>query len=334
MYSVPVDISDYDEVLIFNLQRPYEGLLFACVADYFNKPYIFFPIYWDLDSLKMKDVPSLKTIIKQITPSKALFFAKSFRYYLDNRKLLKQNGVTISYMISLNKVSNYILSNAKHIIVNSNAEKDHLIERFGVEFKDKTHIVYNGTDINEKINEMINEENCSYLLKKFKLPPSFICCVGGIGPRKNQLNLIRAAVQTDINLVIIGKTTPGNMRYLKQIKKISNNNIHFVDHLSQQEVACVLSMSKGHIQPSFIETPGLASLEAASLNRPVCVSDVGPVREYFGDYAFYVDPHNIKSIKDGIENLYHGAYWISGKRFERKNYFKWDNVLEELLKYL
>lgn len=329
IFSSPADIQDYDEVFIFNLQRPFEGLLYANVAAKFNKPYIFFPVYWDLDSLRMKDAPSLKSFIKKIIPSKVLFLAKSLRFYFKNRKLIQQFKANKSCALSFNKVSDYLLENAKHIIVNSVAEKEHLIEKFGLKYSDKAHVVYNGTDINEKISE----GDCNYLEKKYKLPSTFICCAGAIGPRKNQLNLVLAANQTNIPLIIIGKAAPGNMSYLKQIKKISKSNIYFIDQLSQQEIAYILTRSRGHIQPSFIETPGLASLEAASLNCPVCVSNVGPVREYFGESAIYVNPYDVESIKNGIEELYNGVR-LHCDNFKQISCFQWENVLEKLLKYL
>ncbi|MCA9773381.1 MAG: hypothetical protein KC466_13285, partial [Myxococcales bacterium] len=52
--------------------------------------------------------------------------------------------------------------------------------------------------------------------------------------------------------------------------------------------------------PSWFETCGLASLEAAALGRNVVVSDRGYTRWYFGDEAFYVDPSNLASIRKGV----------------------------------
>jgi hypothetical protein len=55
-----------------------------------------------------------------------------------------------------------------------------------------------------------------------------------------------------------------------------------------------------HALPSHIETPGLASLEAAMVGCLPVVGECAPVREYFGDTAVYCDPMSVDSIRSAI----------------------------------
>ena len=56
-----------------------------------------------------------------------------------------------------------------------------------------------------------------------------------------------------------------------------------------------------HVSASWYETPGLASLEAASCNRPIVVTPGGATREYFGSDAEYCAPDDVVSIRRAVE---------------------------------
>lgn len=324
LFYEPVDVKKYDMVFIFNLQRPFEGLIYASIAMKYDKPFLFFPIYWDLDALQMEDVFSIKSVSKNILPSKLQFIIKVMRFYLEHKSKINKWNIKIYKFFSFRRIALFIMNNAKHIIVNSRSEKVHLIDTFSHGLESKTHIIYNGTNI--KKNE--DGSQFKYLEEKYDLPDSYICCIGGIGPRKNQLNLIRAANTADsIPLIIIGEATHNNKKYYQKIKKISNKNVKFINQLTHEEIAYILKRSQGHIQPSYIETPGLASLEAFQLNCPICVSDIGPVREYFDDKAIFVNPYSVDSIKLGLEKLF------NCERDDRLSScdFRWEHVLKGLL---
>jgi glycosyltransferase involved in cell wall biosynthesis len=56
-----------------------------------------------------------------------------------------------------------------------------------------------------------------------------------------------------------------------------------------------------HVLPSWFETCGLATLEAAACGCNVVVTDKGYVREFIGDAGYYCDPGNPASIREAIE---------------------------------
>ena len=49
--------------------------------------------------------------------------------------------------------------------------------------------------------------------------------------------------------------------------------------------------------PSWLENPGLSALEGGLAGANVLVTSIGSAREYFKNYAFYVNPNSYKDIK-------------------------------------
>jgi glycosyltransferase involved in cell wall biosynthesis len=72
-------------------------------------------------------------------------------------------------------------------------------------------------------------------------------------------------------------------------------------HMPQPQLVQYYQQAKVHVLPSWFETTGLSSLEAAAMGCRVVISDRGDAREYFGSEAFYCDPGSPKSIYDAVE---------------------------------
>ncbi|WCF07871.1 glycosyltransferase [Paenibacillus thiaminolyticus] len=315
------NLEPFDYIIIFNLTRPYEAYMYAKAALRYNKPYIVFPVYWDLDSLKMEEVISGRFLLKKLLPTKFIWVLRAFSFYRGNKCIIKKLLIKRAELFRVKKLISYVLNNSLFICPNSNAELMHLKNSFtDVDFNEKAKVVYNG--INLKDIKKLKENRYNFLL-----PEKFICCVGGIGPRKNQLNLIRAANITKIPLVIIGSASKGNERYEAKVKQLADEHVIFINHISQSDVFNILSKASGHIQPSYIETPGLASLEAAALGCNIGVSDVGPVREYFGEEAYYCNPYSVESIVSCLTKLYNADTELQHKIKGYIQRFDWDNVL-------
>jgi glycosyltransferase involved in cell wall biosynthesis len=318
------DLSGFHLVLLFNLTRPFEAFLQAKAAMRAGKPYLLFPVYWDLDSLEMVGVLRGKQLLKQLLTPGLKERMRALSFWRSHLALLKRFGVTWEEVEDQAAVCRYVIRNARFLCPNSRAEWAHLQAKFDVsEHGDRVRVVHNGLNA-EGVLATGNEP------LPFELPDRFLCCAGGIGPRKNQWQLVKAANQTCIPLVLIGRASLGCEGYAQEVRRIAGEHVYFVDHLSQVDVFRVIRRSQGHIQPSYIETPGLASLEAAALGTPVGVSDVLPVREYFGGRALYCDPYDLQSIASCMERLYvqtQGSQELKAHVLER---FRWEVALQPL----
>jgi glycosyltransferase involved in cell wall biosynthesis len=130
----------------------------------------------------------------------------------------------------------------------------------------------------------------------------FVLCVGRIEPRKNQLALVRALAGTGLPLVFIGEAVPGHERYAARCRREADANAHFLGRLSPDDplLASAYAACSTMALVSWYETPGLVALEAAMTGTPLVLPEGGCAREYFGDSAEYVAPHDLPAIRRAV----------------------------------
>lgn len=133
-----------------------------------------------------------------------------------------------------------------------------------------------------------------------KKEDNLILCVARIEGIKNQLNLVKALNNTKYRLLIIGDATPNQLAYYEACRRAAADNIHFIPQLPQQELVPYYQRARVHVLPSWFETTGLSSLEAAAMGCTIVVTAKGDTREYFGDAAVYCDPACSKSIYEAV----------------------------------
>lgn len=127
-----------------------------------------------------------------------------------------------------------------------------------------------------------------------------LLCAARIEVRKCQLELIRAFRNLPYQLVLVGKPSPNSQGYYEQCVKEAGSNVTFIGHVSHDELAELYKVAKAHALISWMETPGLSSLEAAAMKCNLLITDRGDTQYYFQDFATYCEPGNVDSIKSGI----------------------------------
>jgi glycosyltransferase involved in cell wall biosynthesis len=78
-------------------------------------------------------------------------------------------------------------------------------------------------------------------------------------------------------------------------------NVQFYDHLPQPQLIGYFRQAKVHALPSWFETCGLSSLEAAAMGCNIAITGKGFTKDYFGNDAFYCDPGDPGSIFKTID---------------------------------
>ncbi|MGZ3873790.1 MAG: glycosyltransferase family 4 protein [Mucilaginibacter sp.] len=137
--------------------------------------------------------------------------------------------------------------------------------------------------------------------KGVKKDSRLVICVARIEGRKNHFNLIKALNNTEFQLVIIGANAPNQVDYYRECRRIAAGNVSFLDRIPQHDLLGFYQRAKVHILPSWFETTGLSSIEAAVMHCNIVITDKGDTREYFGDDAFYCDPAQPQSILAAVE---------------------------------
>jgi glycosyltransferase involved in cell wall biosynthesis len=182
-------------------------------------------------------------------------------------------------------------------IVTPNTEKEALLLTKGLKVnREKIKILPNGVD------EKFYNANPELFIQDYKLR-DFILYVGHIGwRRKNLLALIKALARIDRKAVFIGPVleTDYTKILLAEIKK--NKNIILIPNLPPNSplLASAYAACDVFVLPSYYETPGLAALEAGLAGAKIVITKYGGTCEYFADYAEYIEPRSIQSIKNGI----------------------------------
>lgn len=118
----------------------------------------------------------------------------------------------------------------------------------------------------------------------------------GTAWNKNTERVICALQSITCKLIIIGEETDSIISALKKnaidyeiFCNLSNEELY-----QQYQLADIISF------PSIYEGFGMPIIEGQSTGRPVLTSNIPPMTEVAGDGACFVNPHDIKSIRDGF----------------------------------
>ena len=167
--------------------------------------------------------------------------------------------------------------------------------------------------------------------EKYKLK-DFVLFVGRIDVRKNVLNLIKALKGTNIPLVIIGNCEPHLQAYFDECKKEADENVHFLgtfDHESTL-LESAYAAEKVVTLPAEYETPGLVALEAGLAGANIVITERGSTKDYYKEHVKYINPENIKNIKEKLIEAYNSPKDNKLKEHIKENYL-WDKIAKKTL---
>jgi glycosyltransferase involved in cell wall biosynthesis len=157
----------------------------------------------------------------------------------------------------------------------------------------------------------------------------YVLFVGRIEPHKNQLGLIGALRGTGLPLVIAGYEHPDHPRYAQECRAAGAGWVTFtgpVLHESDQ-LRNLYRGARVHVLPSWFETTGLVSLEAALSGCSVVSTSLGHAREYLGDLAWYCDPREPASILAAVRQAW-GTPPSSALRQRVLDHYTWKHVAD------
>lgn len=274
-----INYEDFDLLHFFNLTRP-SNILYHIRRT--NKPFVVSPIlvdYSEYDKKYRTGIPGW--ILRSFSSAE---YIKTVARWLLNKDSLPDK----TYLWRGQRKSiQYILQKAKMILPNSIGEQKAMENLYHIQRP--CVIVPNG--INEK---MFNNGAASFK------DEFLVVCAARIEGIKNQLNLIKALNNTQFKLLLIGNASANQKAYYDQCKKIAAANVVFTGRLSQKELSSYYRKAKVHVLPSWFETCGLSSLEAAAMGCNIVITDKGFTRNYFGKEAFYCDPQSPESIYNAV----------------------------------
>lgn len=300
---------DYDLIHYFNIIRPAD-ILFHFKRSRINVISSIFVDYLEADK---KSEKIFRSILAKTFSSFTIEYLKTI-----TKAILRKEKVqdTSYFWLGQYKSMLYLYQKANAILPNSISELQRLEQAFG-----KTNAIckkiVNAIEINDTISANEDYKNA-------------VICVGRIENRKNQLRLIKAMNELKLPCFIIGNPAINDISYFEECKKEALSHIQFISNLPQNEIYAIMKAAKVHVLPSWFETTGLVSLEAAYYGCSIVISEKGDQKEYFGTNAFYCDPNDILSIKEAILKAYEAPFNESFKNYISKHYH-WDRTAQETL---
>lgn len=167
-----------------------------------------------------------------------------------------------------------------------------------------------------------------------ELPPNepFVLSVALIEPRKNTLRLVEATAKLGVPLVLIGSIV--DRSYWQRIEEASKRRRSFLKYLGfieHEYLADAYSAAHVHALVSFLETPGIASLEAGLNGANLVVGSSPPVLEYLGQHAWVANPRHLGSIVQSLDLALASPRNGKGASQHIAQHYTWSKAAERTL---
>lgn len=128
----------------------------------------------------------------------------------------------------------------------------------------------------------------------------FVLQAGRVEPPKNPAMLLQALRHSPLPVVLAGRHDI-DPAYTALCRAIGGERLQLHGHLSPPLLASAYAAASVHALPSWCETCGLVSLEAALAGTPVVASIAGHESAYLGADAWYCDPADPDSVRQAVE---------------------------------
>ena len=162
----------------------------------------------------------------------------------------------------------------------------------------------------------------------------FFLFTGGIHPRKNLMNLLKAFSlfkkwqHSNMKLLIAGRLAWQYDDVLTKLKSYKyRDDVVLLDYLADDQLMKITASAYALVYPSFFEGFGLPIIESMASGVPVIGANTSSMPEVGGDLALYADPNSPDDIAKQMLNLYRDETLrneLAEKGKERAASFSWD----------
>lgn len=293
------DVSKYDIVHVFNLMRPQELYLQVKNAKKYGKKVALSTIYGPYEEYEKKARGGILQLINNMLTITQIEYLKVIARAVLNFEFSK--GTCVYLLNGHKRLQRKIIKMVDVFLPNSDSEMFRVAKDFNLSSYNYIAVA-NAVDVNKFDYENISIDP---ELEKYK---DCVLCVSRIEGRKNQLNIIRACNDLPYKFVYIGKAGANFQKYFEQCKKEANEKTFFLGQIEHEKLPQFYKLAKVHILASWMETPGLSSLEAGVMKTNIVVTKKGDTEDYFGDLAFYCEPDDLKSIRNAVKKAYESPF--------------------------
>lgn len=301
----------YDVVHIFNIQTAAESWKAFQAAREHIRTVVLSPIYWEPYSFWFENA-RIKNLMWRL--SARCLGVEPARQFYTHWQRAKRTG-SLEW-----RMQHDLLTQCACVLPNAEAEAALLLNEYQLRHSACViHMVPNG--IKRELFDTLPRSTMAG-----STHPTVIQ-VGTISPVKNQLGTIKALYDLDVAIVFVGQAAVTAAGYMAACQALARARGHttFFDHIPHERLPQLYAGADVHVLPSWRETPGLASLEAAAAGCRIVSTSIGTAREYFGDQAFYCYPSDLGSIRKAVVRAL-AAPCSDALRLHVLNTFDWRNA--------
>ena len=276
------DPAAYDLIHFFNITRPADILKHVL---HNNTPFVVTPIWIDYAEYDRHHRSGLSgKIFNRLHPTQVEYIKAIARWFRGKDKYPGHAYVGKGHTNSIR----LILERASALLPNSTAEYEVIREHFPT--LPSCTVVSTGVD-----NTVFQPS--THIQKNNRM----VLCAARIEGIKNQLQLIRALNSTEYDVLLIGDPAPNQRDYYNKCRRAAASNIQFIPFMSHSRLVDYYQQAAVHVLPSWYESCGLASLEAAAAGCRVVATRKGFAPSFLGDDAFYCEPSSTSSIRHAVD---------------------------------
>lgn len=142
---------------------------------------------------------------------------------------------------------------------------------------------------------------------RYRLPQTYIACVGTVQPRKNQLLVVKAMAQLpeSVYLVLVGRMSGDYGNKVKaEIARLGlADRVLNLEGIPFADLPAVYADAAVSVYPSRYEGFGLPVVESITAGTPVVAATGSCLEEAGGDGAVYIHPDDVTALASEIMHI-------------------------------
>ena len=280
------------EIKTNNLYKNYQIDLITDPSEVYKYDLIHYP-YFDPFKLTLPKKTKIPTIVTvhdlipiQFKEHFPVGIKGEIKWLLQKKHLLRVNKIlTVSEYSKniINRITKYKLNNifVTHLAADSN---------------------FKVSSDNKKLKE---------IQKKYNLPSKFILFVGDINWNKNIPTLVKACLNLNYPLVIVGsaatkKDVPNHpwTKDLLWLQSQKSSNLIFTGFVPDEDLPFIYNLATAYCQPSFAEGFGLPLVQAMQSGCPVVYSQESCLDEIMDSNGLKFNPHSQKDLEKVLKEFW------------------------------
>jgi glycosyltransferase involved in cell wall biosynthesis len=237
----------------------------------------------------------------------------------------------------LNQVVPSSISRSSHVLADSQATKDDLVDIWSVP-PHKITVLYSG--VSQAFRPVTGKDHINNVRKKYGLGDwPYVMSVGTLQPRKNYEMLIKAfqpvAEKSALCLLIAGGKGWMFERMLAEVEAQGlGDRVFFLGFVDDDDLPALYSEATLFLFASLYEGFGLPLLEAMACGVPVMTSNASSLPEVAGSAAVQLPPDNPNLWTSTMLDLLEDASWrteLVASGFRQVRQFTWSKSAQQLL---